>query len=131
MPGVEPMPQAMGDMGAAPSPAPSATPSAAPVPPAGEIEMAKANIAIAMSLLEKQLGVFGAGSEEGEAVLKALVTLSKKFSGKRSEDVAPAELMQVMGAQPDQYKKAMIAEMGAGTPPGGPGPQAQPVQFGG
>ena len=133
MPGAEPMPQAPGEMGLPQAPAPSGTPSTNPIPPAGELEIAKSNVSIAISLLEKQLGIFGAGSEEGEALLRSLVILSKKFSGTRSEDVAPAELMQVMGAQPDKYKQAMLKEMSAsGAPPtvGAGAPQAPaPPQF--
>lgn len=112
--------------------APSGTPSGAAVPPAGEIELAKANVSIAISMLEKQLPLLGTDTEEGQDLLKALTLLSKKFSGKKSDDLAPAELMQVMGAQPDAYKAAMMKEMGGqpGGQPGAPGaPQQSPVQF--
>lgn len=113
--------------------APSGTPSGGNVKPNGEIEMAKANVLIALQHLEKQLPLLGSDSEEGKALLSAISTLSKKFSGKKSEDLAPSELMSLMGSQPDAVKQAMIKEMagGQGGLPdlGGPGPQATTPQF--
>jgi hypothetical protein len=87
---------------------------------------------IAVAHLEKQLPLLGTDSEEGKALLSALSTLSKKFSGKKSEDLAPAELMQLMSSQPDSVKQAMMKEMAAsmqqqqppqGGAPGGGQPQ--------
>ena len=113
--------------------APSGTPSNGEVKPSGEIETAKANVLIALSHLEKQLPLLGSDSEEGKALLSAISTLSKKFSGKKSEDLAPAELMSLMGSQPDAVKQQMMKEMagGQGGAPdlGGPGPQASSPQF--
>lgn len=105
-----------------PGAAPSGTPSGASPEPAGEKEIAKANVQIALAMLTKQLAVLGADNDEGKAVLQAVTTLSKKFSGKTSEDLAPAELMQVMQNVPDQYKKAMLSQ----AAPGGPGPGMPP-----
>ena len=130
MPGVDPTqmgsPPPMGGEGA-----PSGTPSGAPVQPNGEIESAKANVLIALQHLEKQLPLLGSDSEEGKALLSAITTLSKKFSGKKSEDLAPAELMQLMSSQPDAVKQAMMKESGgAGGPDlGGPGPQSSGLKF--
>jgi hypothetical protein len=120
MPEVDPM-----MMGAPPEPAgaPTGTPSGDAAPAAGEMELAKANVSIAISLLEKQIPLLGTNTEEGKALLSALSTLSKKFSGQKSEDLAPAELMQVMSAQPDGYKKSMMQEMGSGGMPPGTPPQ--------
>lgn len=113
--------------------APSGTPSSGDVKPSGEIETAKANVLIALQHLEKQLPLLGSDSEEGKALLSAISTLSKKFSGKKSEDLAPAELMSLMGSQPDAVKQQMMKEMasGQGGPPdlGGPGAQASNPQF--
>jgi len=114
--------------------APSGTPSGGEVNPGGDIEMAKANVLIALSHLEKQLPLLGSDSEEGKALLSAISTLSKKFSGKKSEDLAPSELMSLMGSQPDAVKQAMMKQMAGaaqGIPPdlGGPGPYASAPQF--
>lgn len=111
--------------------APSGTPSGDVVKPGGDIELAKANVLIALAHLEKQLPLLGSDSEEGKALLSAISTLSKKFSGKKSEDLAPAELMQLMASQPDSVKQQMMKEMGGGAGPdlGGPGPQASPLKF--
>ena len=105
--------------------APSGTPSGDAVKPEGDIELAKANVLIALSHLEKQLPLLGSDSEEGKAVLSAISALSKKFSGKKSEDLAPAELMQLMASQPDAVKQQMMKEMGGagGGAPGGGMPQ--------
>jgi hypothetical protein len=132
MPGEALSPEEMGVIGGGtPNPAPSGTPSGEPVVPAGEMEVAKANVSIAMNLMTKQLQIFGADTEEGQVLLKALTMLSKKFSGKKSEDLPPAELMQLMGGQPDAMKQAIMKEMSGGGGPqqvgpglSGPGPQA-------
>lgn len=134
MPGVEPT-----QMGAQPPEggqgAPSGTPSGDGAKPSGDIELARANVMIAVAHLEKQLPMLGTDSEEGKALLSALSTLSKKFSGKKSEDLAPAELMQLMASQPDQVKQAIMREMAAsqqkqaGPDLGGPGPQSSPLKL--
>ena len=103
--------------------APSGTPSGDEVQPQGDVELARANVMIAVAHLEKQLPLLGTDSDEGKALLSALSTLSKKFSGKKSEDLAPAELMSLMASQPDAVKQAMMREMAAsqqhGAPSGG------------
>lgn len=138
MPGVEPT-----QMGSPPpmpmqggNGAPSGTPSGDVVPPEGERQVAMANVMIAVAHLEKQLPLLGTDSEEGKALLSALSTLSKKFSGKKSEDLAPAELMQLMASQPDAVKAQVMKEMAAslqkgqgGPELGGPGPQSSPLQM--
>ena len=137
MPGVDmpqmgsPLPQPpMGGQGG--DGAPSGTPSGDAVKPSGEMELAKANVLMALAHLERQLPLLGSDSEEGKALLSAISTLSKKFSGKKSADLAPSELMSLMGSQPDAVKQAMMKEMGgAGGPQmGGPGPGASPLQLG-
>lgn len=116
--------------------APSGTPSGDAAKPSGDIELARANVMIAVAHLEKQLPLLGTDSEEGKALLSALSTLSKKFSGKKSEDLAPAELMQLMASQPDAVKAQVMKEMAAslqkgqgGPELGGPGPQSSPLQM--
>ena len=108
--------------------APSGTPSGDAVKPEGDIELAKANVLIALSHLEKQLPLLGSDSEEGKAVLSAISALSKKFSGKKSEDLAPAELMSMMGSQPDAVRQQMMKEMAGPGDLGGPGAQSSPLK---
>lgn len=119
----------VGDMGvpgvpegkAPTSPSPIAPPSGAPmsgdVPASGEIEQAKANVQIAMMLLEQSLSMFGSTSEEGKDVLKSLNALSKSFQGKNSKDLAPSEIMQLISSMPDEYK-AQAGAQPAGLPDG-------------
>lgn len=124
MPGVEDLTQAGSPLPQGGEGAPSGTPSGDAVQPKGDIEVAKANVLIALSHLEKQLPLIGSDSEEGKALLSAISTLSKKFSGKKSEDLAPAELMSLMGSQPDAVKQAMMKEMGGGAAAAMPGAPA-------
>lgn len=125
MPDPQEMPGAGAGEGAPPIPAvPGAAPSDSPgmkdQVPAGEIEKAKANVQIAVQVLEQTLPMLGSGSEEGRAVLAALTTLHKKFAGKKSQDLAPAELMQMMSTMPEQFKSQIAAQQGGGgTPPQG------------
>ena len=97
---------------------PAGTPSANEAPAKGETEQAKANVQIAIVLLEQTLPMLGTDSEEGKAVLKALTMLSKSFAGKKSQDLAPAELMQLISGMPDSIKQQMAGEMGGGSPQG-------------
>ena len=117
----DPQAQAGGMPGQTPMAPPAGTPDSEGTEKSGEAEQAKANVQIAISILEQTLSQLGSDSEEGSAVLKALTTLSKSFAGKKSQDLAPAELMQLMSGMPDQYKQQMGAEMGAkaGAPPQG------------
>ena len=98
------------------------SPASSEQQPKGDIEQAKANVQIAIQVLEHSLPLLGSGGEEGQAVLKALTTLQKVFSGAKSESLAPAELMQMMSTMPDQYKAAMSSEMGGSGAPGGAQP---------
>ena len=93
---------------------PAGTPSAPDQEKKGQIEQAKANVQMAINVLEKSLPELGTDSEEGALVLKALTILSKKFSGKKSQDAVPAELMNLFAGQPDHIKQQMSKEMGQG-----------------
>lgn len=116
---------AMGVPGAAPAPdaSPMAPPAGAPSSPpsegAGEKEQAKANVQMAIAMLEQNLPRLGSNTPEGAALIKALSLLSKTFGGQKSGDLVPAELMQVMASMPDQHKQQVMAEMGGGAQPAG------------
>jgi hypothetical protein len=71
-------------------------------------------------MLEQSLSSFGSQSEEGQAVLKALATLAKKFSGNKSEEIVPAQVADAMAGLPDDYKKIMQQSKPGGKPAGAP-----------
>lgn len=97
---------------------PTGTPNVGEVKPEGVIEQAKANVQIAMSMLEQSLPLLGGDSDEGKAVHKALGNLYSKFAGKKSQDLAPAELMSLISGMPDQYKDQMMMKQGGAMAPG-------------
>ena len=98
---------------------PAGTPAANEHEKRGAAEQAKANVQIAISILERELPNLGSDSEEGAVVLKALSMLSKNFAGKKSGDLAASEHLQTMAGMPEQIKQQMMKELGAGggTPP--------------
>ena len=105
---------------------PAGSPNLTDQPAKGETEQAKANVQMAINILEQSLAPLGSGSEESAAVLKALTTLSKLFAGKKSADLVPAELTQLLSGQPDNIQKQIMAEMGQKT--GQPGSAPMPGQ---
>lgn len=109
-----------GDPGMAP---PAGSPETSEKKPLGEIEQAKSNVQIALTILENSLPIFGGDSDEGKAVHAALGTLYKKFAGKKSAELVPAQLMQMVSGMPDQYKQQAglgpAPEPPAGMTPGG------------
>lgn len=93
---------------------PAGTPNADNLPAKGETEQARANVQIAITLLEQTLPMLGSDTEEGSVVLKALTSLSKSFSGKKSKDLAPAATMQLLSGMPDDIKQQLVKEMDKG-----------------
>ena len=104
---------------------------AGPAPAEGDKQNAMINIGMAMDLLEHSLPSLGSESEEGSLVVDVLRSLGKKFGTQRtkSQDLIPAELMQLMSALPQAggaspEAKAMQAgpkpPMPGGMPPGMP-----------
>jgi hypothetical protein len=90
---------------------PAGSPNLTDQPAKGETEQAKANVQMAINILEQSLPQLGSDSEEGAVVLKALTLLSKSFAGKKSQDLVPAELTQLLSGQPDNIQKQIMAEM--------------------
>ena len=92
-----------------------------PQPNEGAQAQASVNVTMALDLLEKALPAFGAESEHGAAILKALSTLSKPFGAKRQQSqglVAPElrAMMEQLGMKsPEQQALA-----GGGGQPGQP-----------
>lgn len=128
-------PQAMpGQMPGAPGAPAGGSPMSTPQPAQGEKQSAMVNVSIAMDLLEQTLPALGSESEEGKAVLGVLSALSKKFGHSRakSQELVPAELMQLMASMP-KPPGGMPGGAGGGMPgmpggaPGGPPGGGQPM----
>ena len=110
-----------GDKGSQGNNPPAAAPMATPQESEGKKQGASAQVQMAIAILEQTLSSFGSGSEEGEAVLKALTTLGHKFGSQREKgrELIPSEIMNLMSTLPQ----------GAGGGQGGqaaPQPQPQP-----
>jgi len=116
-----------------PGAAPGGSPMSTPQPAHGEKQSAMVNVGIAMDLLEQTLPALGSESEEGQEILKTLASLSKKFghSRSKSQELVPAELMQLMQSLPQaggmspeakamgQQPMQMPGQAPGGQPPGG------------
>lgn len=96
-----------------------------PQVPKGSNEGAKADVMVATKVLMKAATTFGPMSQEGKAVLKAIMLLQKEFGQDDSatQEKMPAEIAQLLGAL-----------SGPGAPPPGapqappPGAPPQPIQ---
>ena len=106
---------------------PGASPMSTPQPGAGDKQSAMVNVSIAMDLLEQTLPALGSESEEGSEILKVLATLSKKFGHTRSksQDLVPAELMQLFQSLPQMGGMSPEAKAMGGQQI--PGAQPQPM----
>jgi hypothetical protein len=110
---------------------PVTAPMSTPQPQEGTQQSAMININMAMDLLESSLAAYGSETEEGQALLNSLSTLSRKFgaSKKKTEGLIPAEIMSLMQTLPQAgggspQAKAMA---GAGAPPMPPAAPPQPM----
>lgn len=106
--------------------APVSAPMSSPQPNAGEKQQAMIKVQQAMDLLEQALPDFGSESEEGGELLKTLSMLGKKFGGAnraRSNELMPAELMNLIGSLP-QGPGGMKPPMPGGGAPAGAAPAA-------
>ena len=101
---------------------PAGGPMSTPQPKEGLTQAAMVNISMVMQLLEQSLGAFGSHTPEGEAVLNALKTLTKKFgaSQQKSNQLIPAELMQLMQAIPGAGGGSPAAKTMGAMPSGAP-----------
>ena len=108
---------------AQPGAAPGGSPMSTPQPGAGEKQSAMVNVSIAMDLLEQTLPALGSESEEGQAVLNVLGALSKKFghTKAKSQELVPAELMQLMSSLPQAGGMSPEAKAMGGKPMPVPG----------
>lgn len=86
--------------------APAGAPIPKPQDKAGMKAAAGTNIHIAINMLEEALPAFGAESDEGQKIMKALTTLGPLISKKDNSDLVPAEVLQMVRSMP---------QMGGGT----------------
>jgi hypothetical protein len=95
-----------------------------PQKPAGAQEGARVDCLLAQKKLEQALAVFGGGSDEGKAILKAISALVGAFGKQEgdTEQLMPAEIKQMMqglpgpGAPPPGMKPMGAAGPGGGAP---------------
>lgn len=101
---------------------PAAAPMSTPQPEEGKKQGAVAQIHMAIAIMEQTLSSLGSGSEEGEAVLKALTTLGSKFGSQRDKgrELIPSEIMNLMSTMPQG------AAQGGQQAQQAPQPQPQP-----
>ncbi len=105
---------------------PAASPMPSPQEAEGKKAQGMASVTVAVKVLETTVPVFGADSEEGAAVLKALGVLGKITVKHDSANLAPAELRNLIqsggGGEQEQMMK-MLAEQNKPQPPPQPGGQ--------
>lgn len=118
-----------GGMAAKPAPM-GASPATGPTPNKGFEAAAQQKLAMVVSQLEQILPQVGAGSEPGQAVMKAIQGLAKFVP---AGTMSPAsqknslEQMQMKAVQQNAQMQALkAASAGGGGPPGGAPPGAAP-----
>jgi len=113
-----------GAPGAPKAPSPSAAPMMTPQPKGGNEAGARADVQVIIKKLTMTLQAFPPGTEQGDAVMKALQALTKGFgetSGKDKE-LMPAEIAQAVSglAGPGKPPPGLPA-------PAGPAPLPTPM----
>lgn len=88
-------------------PGPMAAPMSTPQEPAGTKQGGMVQVTMALELMSQALPQIGAHTEEGQAVLTALKSLSKLFGQPKQKELIPAEVAQMVGGLP---------QMGGGGP---------------
>ena len=83
-------------------------------PPAGEMEMAKANVMTAIKVLEGALPVLGSTSEEGQTVMKALTSLTKIFGESKSGEITPTQIMNMQANVPGDTMPPELMQAASG-----------------
>lgn len=101
---------------------PNGSPMSTPQENEGAKAQATVSIGLALDLLEKALPSFGSASPEGDAILKAITGLTRKFGGKRegSKQMIPAELKMLMEQSGMKSPEQQAAAGGGGQPGGAP-----------
>ena len=115
--GQNPSPPPINAIGHPPAQGPVSAPMSTPQPNEGEKQHAMAKVQMSIDLMEQTLSAFGSETEEGQAILSALKTLSGKFSSKKekSRGLIPSEIMNLVASMPKG--------VGGVQPPHAPVPQ--------
>lgn len=72
---------------------------AQPTPDNGGMKMASVQVESAMALLQQALGGTGPTTEQGQIIIKALGVLAKAFNEPQTQQLVPAQVMELMKAQ--------------------------------
>ncbi len=106
VPAQAPHPEVVGGAGMPGPQGPSPAPAMAPEAPEGLKIAARAQVSLAMHMMQKALPVFGP-SEEGHALIRALGALMGKFGKPKQESVVPAQIAQMLlAARGDAARQA-------------------------
>ena len=128
MPGGAPPPAPGGIPPEAAPTGPQGSPMTQPTPNAGANQMAAVQVESAMSVLMQALGATGPTTKEGKIIIQALGVLSKAFNDPKTEDLVPAQMMEMMRAQaPSGLAQAMQQAPPGGPPAGGGAPPGPPM----
>lgn len=102
--------------------APTGGPMSTPQPKAGMEQAGLVKIAVVFQMLEQALPAFGSPTDKGKAILSALKTLTGAFGKERqkSEELVPAEMMQMMQSVPGAGGGPPAAKAMGAAPPGQP-----------
>jgi len=105
-------------------PSPSAGPMMTPQPKAGNQAGGRADIQVTIKKLTMNLQQFPPGTEQGDAIMKAIATLTKAFGETASKDkeLMPAEIAQAVSGLAGPGKPPPGLPM-----PAGPAPLPQPM----
>ena len=106
------------------TPSPAAAPMMTPQPKGGNEAGARADVQVTIKKLTMTLQTFPPGTEQGDAIMKAIAALTKAFGQTASKDkeLMPAEIMQAVSglAGPGKPPPGLPA-------PAGPAPLPTPM----
>lgn len=87
-------------------------------------QAARVNVTMAIDILQQALPAMGAASEEGQALLNALKTLTKAFgqTEQKSRELIPAEIAQMLSALPQTNPSPAMRAASARPIPGAGAP---------
>lgn len=98
-----------------------------PTPNDGARQMGMVNVESAIQMLEQALPTLGSNSPEGAAVLKAMSALSKLFGKPQTQELIPAQLMELVRAQGATPIAQLMGGGGAAAVPPGAQPAPAPM----
>ena len=101
------------------APSPSAGPMMTPQPKGGNETGAKADVQVSIKKLTMILQTFPPGTEQGDAIMKAIGTLTKAFgeTAGKDKELMPAEIAQAVSGMAGPGKPPPGLPMPAGPAP--------------